>query len=63
MHAAGIDLHVTVGQTVAAGQPLFTLSADDESRFERALGAVEGALEIGDTAPAASPIVRERITA
>ncbi|MEX8033333.1 thymidine phosphorylase [Microbacterium sp. 20-116] len=63
VHAAGIDLHVTVGQSVTAGQPLFTLSADDESRFERALGAVEGALEIGDTAPAASPIVREHITA
>ncbi|WP_295827874.1 thymidine phosphorylase [uncultured Microbacterium sp.] len=63
VHAAGIDLHVTVGQAVSAGQPLFTLSADDESRFERALDAVAGALEIGDTAPAASPIVRERITA
>ncbi|GEB44352.1 thymidine phosphorylase [Microbacterium testaceum] len=63
VHAAGIDLHVTIGQSVTAGQPLFTLSADDESRFERALGAVEGALEIGDTAPAATPIVRERITA
>nr|WP_186807405.1 thymidine phosphorylase [Microbacterium testaceum] len=63
VHAAGIDLHVTVGQSVAAGQPLFTLLADDESRFERALGAVEGALEIGDAAPAASPLVRERITA
>ena len=63
VHAAGIDLHVTVGQSVAAGQPLFTLSADDEPRFERALGAVKGALEIGDAAPAASPLVRERITA
>ncbi|MFV9424759.1 thymidine phosphorylase [Microbacterium sp. S1037] len=63
VHAAGIDLHVTVGQSVTVGQPLFTLSADDASRFERALGAVEGALEIGDTAPAASPLVRERITA
>ncbi len=63
VHAAGIDLHVTVGQPIAAGQPLFTLSADDETRFERALGAVEGAWEIGDSAPAATPIVRERITA
>lgn len=63
VHAAGIDLHVTVGQSIAAGQPLFTLSADDESRFERALDAVEGAWEIGDTAPAATSIVRERITA
>ena len=63
MHAAGIDLHVTVGDTVAAGQPLFTLSADDGSRFDRALAAVEGAWEIGDTAPARTPLVRERITA
>jgi thymidine phosphorylase len=63
VHAAGIDLHVTVGQSVTAGQPLFTLSADDGARFDRALGAVEGAWEIGDAAPAASPLVRERITA
>ncbi|MFF7681712.1 thymidine phosphorylase [Microbacterium sp. NPDC007973] len=63
VHAAGIDLHVTVGQSIAAGQPLFTLSADDETRFARALDAVDGAWEIGDTAPAATSIVRERITA
>ncbi|MGN7968696.1 thymidine phosphorylase [Microbacterium sp. 22296] len=63
VHAAGIDLHVTVGQSVTAGQPLFTLSADDGARFDRALGAVDGAWEIGDAAPAASPLVRERITA
>ncbi|MFF0910998.1 thymidine phosphorylase [Microbacterium sp. HMH0099] len=63
VHAAGIDLHATVGQTVTAGQPLFTLSADDGTRFERALAAVDGAWEIGDDAPAATPLVRERITA
>ena len=63
VHAAGIDLHVTVGDSVAAGQPLFTLSADDETRFDRALAAVEGAWEIGDNAPARTPLVRERITA
>ncbi|MCM3500793.1 thymidine phosphorylase [Microbacterium sp. P26] len=63
VHAAGIDLHVTVGQSISAGQPLFTLSADDETRFPRALDAVEGAWEIGDTAPSARSLVRERITA
>ncbi|AOX45222.1 MULTISPECIES: thymidine phosphorylase [unclassified Microbacterium] len=63
VHAAGIDLHVAVGQPITAGQPLFTLSADDGARFERALASVDGAWEIGDTAPAASPLVRERITA
>jgi thymidine phosphorylase len=63
VHAAGIDLHVKPGDAVAAGQPLFTLSADDGARFERALAAVDGAWEIADQAPAASPIVLERITA
>ncbi|MDF2555179.1 MAG: deoA [Microbacterium sp.] len=63
VHAAGIDLHVKPGDEIAAGQPLFTLSAEDGDRFARALGALDGAWEIGDTAPAASPRVLERITA
>lgn len=63
VHAAGIDLHVKPGDTVAAGQPLFTLLADDEKRFARALDAVEGAYEIGAEAPASGPLVLERITA
>jgi thymidine phosphorylase len=63
LHAAGIDLHVKPGDEVVEGQPLFTLSADDDSRFERALAAVEGAWEI---APAGTlvergPLVRQRI--
>ncbi|PPF82157.1 thymidine phosphorylase [Subtercola sp. Z020] len=62
-HAAGIDLHAKAGDTVVAGQPLFTLSADEPSRFERALEALDGAYTIG---PAASyvprgPLVAERI--
>jgi thymidine phosphorylase len=66
IHAAGIDLHAKPGDTVAAGQPLFTLLADDGARFERALEALEGAYEIADaTAAAASapraPLVAERI--
>jgi thymidine phosphorylase len=63
VHAAGIDLHVKPGDEVAAGQPLFTLLGHDESRFERALEAVEGAWEIGADAPARGPLVLERITA
>ena len=61
--AAGIDLHAKPGDTVEAGTPLFTLSADDDARFARALEAVEGAYEIGDAAPEIGPLVRERITA
>jgi len=63
IHAAGIDLAVKPGDRVSAGQPLFTLSADDDARFARALQALDGAYEVGQTAPAATPIVRERITA
>ncbi|GAB3029594.1 thymidine phosphorylase [Parafrigoribacterium mesophilum] len=47
-HAAGIDLHAKPGDTVTAGQPLFTLSADDPDRFARALEILEGAYRIGD---------------
>lgn len=47
-HAAGIDLHAKPGDTVAKGQPLFTLSADEPARFARALEALEGAWAIGD---------------
>jgi thymidine phosphorylase len=47
-HAAGIDLHAKPGDTVRAGQPLFTLSADEPDRFARALDALEGAWAIGD---------------
>ncbi|MEA9984459.1 thymidine phosphorylase [Subtercola sp. RTI3] len=63
VHAAGIDLHLKAGDAVTAGQPLFTLFADDASRFERALDALDGAYAVG---PAASfvprgPLVAERL--
>ncbi len=62
MHAAGIDLHVKPGDPIAAGQPLFTLLGHDETRFERALQALDGSWEIGSDAPSSRPLVLERIT-
>jgi thymidine phosphorylase len=47
-HAAGIDLHVKPGDVVVAGQPLFTLHANEPARFERALEALDGAYRVGD---------------
>ena len=47
-HAVGIDLHAKPGDTVTAGQPLFTLSADEPERFERALESLEGGYRVGD---------------
>ena len=52
--------------TRARRQPLFTLLADDPSRFDRALGALEGAWDDRrrvDDAARPRPLVRERITA
>jgi thymidine phosphorylase len=60
--AAGIELHAKPGDAVTAGQPLFTLHADDATRFGRALEAVEGAWSIGAEAPAVGPRVVERIS-
>ena len=65
-HAAGIDLHAKPGDTVTAGQPLFTMSTDDDARFERALEAIEGSYEIGDAGTAiqtGGALIQGRITA
>ena len=43
---AGVTLHAKPGETVAAGEPLFTLHADDPERFERGAAALDGAFDI-----------------
>lgn len=64
VHSAGIDLHVKPGDVVAAGDPLFTLAAEDVARFDRALEAVEGAYAIEtDGVYTSRPLVLEKITA
>lgn len=63
VHAAGIDLHVKPGDAVRAGDPLWTISADDATRIPRALEALEGAWELAPagTEVVVPSIVRERI--
>ena len=62
-HAAGIDLHVKPGDTVVAGQPLFTLSADEPERFARALEALEGSWQVGEPSDLVDtgPLIADRI--
>ncbi len=58
---AGVLLHAKRGDAVRAGQPLATLTSDDEGRIPRALEALAGAHTI---APAGTPVpVRPLIAA
>jgi thymidine phosphorylase len=59
---AGVTWHAVPGDTVTAGQPLFTLHADEPERFPRALEALEGSYEIGGTLDLL-PLIIERIQA
>jgi thymidine phosphorylase len=63
-HSAGIDLHVKPGAAVRSGDPLFTLGADDPTRFARAREALEGAYRIAETGTAVEhegPLIAARI--
>jgi thymidine phosphorylase len=59
---AGIMCLVRPGDTVAAGEPVLELHADDEERFARAELALAGAIPIGGEPVDPSPVVIETIT-
>ncbi|MBV7364160.1 thymidine phosphorylase [Actinomycetaceae bacterium TAE3-ERU4] len=59
---AGIELHAKPGERIIAGAPLLTLHAEDESKFDRALESLQGAVEIESTKPElAQSVILERI--
>ncbi|WP_019609723.1 thymidine phosphorylase [Nocardiopsis sp. CNS-639] len=61
---AGVTLHAKPGESVQAGEPLFTLHADEAERFERAAEALEGAFDIepeGGAGYEARPLLIDRI--
>lgn len=60
-HAAGVDLHVKPGDRVRAGDPVLTLSTNDEARIPRALEAIDGALTYGAQAPTPKPLIIDRL--
>jgi len=62
--AAGVELHVKPGAVVRGGDPLLTLHTDEPAPFERALAALEGAVEIAPegSRPDLLPLVIERVT-
>jgi thymidine phosphorylase len=59
--AAGAVFEAKVGDTVAAGDPIMVLHADDLARFDGALDALDDAITIGDAPVAARPLVIDRI--
>ncbi len=60
--AAGIVCLVKPGEQVEAGQPILELRADRDSVLAGAHAALDGAVEIGPEAPAASPLIIDRVT-
>jgi thymidine phosphorylase len=59
--AAGVELLAKPGDRVTAGSPLLRLHADDPARFDRAVEALTGAIEVAPEAPARHPLVLDRI--
>jgi thymidine phosphorylase len=63
--AAGVVLHVKPGDPVTEGQPLLTLHTDEPERFERALEALDGGVDVADAGTAYEPVplVIDRVAA
>jgi thymidine phosphorylase len=59
---AGVRIHRRAGEPVAAGEPLFTLYTDTPERFGAALAELDGGFSVGDSPPAAGPLIIDRIT-
>ncbi|MFF3563345.1 thymidine phosphorylase [Streptomyces sp. NPDC002574] len=60
---AGVEIHAKPGATVTQGQPLLTLHTDTPEKFDYALAALDGGVEISaaGTAFTPRPIVLDRI--
>ena len=61
-HAVGVTMHVKVGDHVEAGEPLFTVHANDEEKYEAAAQRVRAAITLSDEPVEALPLFYERVT-
>jgi thymidine phosphorylase len=59
--AAGVVCLARAGDRVAAGDPVLELRAADETRFGRAVTALDQAIEIGPQPPSRPSVILERI--
>jgi thymidine phosphorylase len=58
---AGVICKAKPGEQVKEGQPLLELRTDEPERFDAAMEALRGVIEIGPDAPVIGPAVLERI--
>jgi thymidine phosphorylase len=59
---AGVTLHAQLGDTVKAGDPLYTLHTDEPARFQRASETIENAYSIEAQAVVARKLILDRIS-
>jgi thymidine phosphorylase len=59
--AAGVMCLAKPGEPVTKGQPILELRGDDPTRLDAARAELDAAIDIGDDAPAPSPLIIERI--
>jgi len=59
---AGIICMTKPGAYINAGEPVLELHGDTEKSFDSAIDALEGAIEISDTAPDDSPLILDKIS-
>lgn len=60
---AGLRIHRRPGEPVTAGEVVFTLYTETPDRFGAAIAEMDGGWSVGDTHPAGSPLIIDRITA
>ena len=56
---AGIESHAKLGMKLQAGQPIFTLFAEDESLLDEPFQMLEETIRIDASAPEVQPLIRE----
>jgi thymidine phosphorylase len=59
---AGVRIHRRPGETVAAGERLFTLYTDSPERLAGAMAELDGGWSVGSTPFTQKPLIIDRIT-
>ena len=59
---AGLRIHRRPGESVSAGEVLFTLYTETPERFAAAMAELDGGWRVGDEAPPERPLIIDRIT-